>query len=182
MAKFVSRFCAFALVAALLPSTRSLAGSIVLITPTNLGFGEFQYNLLVENFSPEPAQGLILFDAVSTFGLDVTSPITTPSGWGYLPLFDPASDQVTFYSGAPATDLSMGGSLGGFSFVSFVDPSTLTSADFTLDLVGSDTSSDYHTTSYLVPEPAALCLACSGMLCMAFAAAIRSLRSRREHQ
>src|SRR5438477_12996514 len=100
MVKISLRVALYALVVAFLTSRHASAGPIVFITPTDLGGGLFQYSLFVENItSPEPAQGLILFNASSIFGLSDFSTINAPAGWSFLAPLPGASDQLTYFSG-----------------------------------------------------------------------------------
>jgi hypothetical protein len=166
MKKIFARLDVYVLAVAFLTPTQASAEPIVVIVPTFLGNGLFEYDLTVENLGGmQPIQGLILFNATSTFGLDFSSTINAPVGWGDIPpIAPPPSDILTFFSGDSSTDIPINGSQGGFSFDSSADPSTLTSSDFVLNSVGSDTSTEQPITGQLVPEPSTFFLLGSSLL------------------
>jgi hypothetical protein len=129
-----------------------------------LGGGLFEYDITVYNSAGlEPIQGLLLFNAGTNFGLDDTSVIGAPqnvggnaaANWSF---FAPApfADQLSYFSLIPAGDIPVGGTLDGFTFQSFTDPSTVTAADFQIDVVGSTSHGEIPTT--LIPEPSSLTL------------------------
>jgi hypothetical protein len=162
--KVFARFCASTLVVMVIASTRASADPVVVIAPTSLGNGLYEYDLTVENMGgTQPIQGLILFNATSTFGLDFSSTVTTPAGWGYIPPFaPPPGDILTYYSSSPSTDIPINGTLGGLSFdSSYLD---LTSSDFVLNSVGSYTSTEQVIVAQLVPEPSSFVLLASSLL------------------
>jgi PEP-CTERM motif len=180
MEKIFARLGVYVLVVAFLTPTQASAEPIVLIAPTSLGNGLFEYDLTVENVGGmQPIQGLILFNATSTFGLNFFSTINAPAGWSDIPpITPPPSDIVTFFSTDASTDVPIGGSLGGFSFDCSIDPSTLTSSDFVLNSVGSVTSTEQPITAQLmVPEPSTIFLLGSSLL-IGFGYACRCFRFR----
>jgi hypothetical protein len=158
--------CAIALI---LATCRPGQGGYTVST-VNLGGGLFQYNLTVQNTdlinlatgSPEPLSGVNLLNGNSVFGLDASSVINAPAGWFYFAPDPgpPLVDELDFFSLSPATDIPIGGQLGGFSFESMADPATLPSNAFAQDYIGGITGEQIPG----IPEPASWILAISGIL------------------
>jgi hypothetical protein len=158
--------CAIALI---LATSRSGQGAFIVST-VNLGGGLFQYNLTVQNIdlinlatgSPEPLSGVNLFHGNSVFGLDDSSVINAPAGWFFFAPDPgpPLVDELNFFSLSPATDIPIGGQLGGFSFQSMTNPATLPSDAFAQDYIGGITGQQIPG----IPEPSSWILAISGLL------------------
>jgi hypothetical protein len=128
------------------------AGVIVTYSTANLGGGTFQYNFAINNASGTiPVSGLLIEGGNSVFGLGPSSAIGAPSGWGFISPLPPFDDLLSYFSMAPASNISIGGSLTGFSFQSTTAPGILTEVDTIV--VGSDSS---QTPYKIVPEPATI--------------------------
>jgi hypothetical protein len=157
--------CIFGISLCLSAGAKTLAGPVVTVVPTGLGGGVFEYSLFVDNTTGlEPAEGLLLFNANTNFGLDSNSVIDAPLNWGFFPPSPPDTDQLSFFSFSSTADIPMGGTLGNFTFDSLRDPSTVSPSDFMIDLVGSTSGSDITTFVHIVPEPSALVLASTSAL------------------
>jgi hypothetical protein len=125
--------------------------------------GAFMYNLTLDNTnSTLIVSGLIVVKGFSVFGLDSGSPISAPpeangcpcEAWGFAPPIPPFADNLEYFSPDNGGDISPGGTLSGFSFTSFRNPSTLNSGDFDIVLVvrGGTMFVDIGDAQ-LVPEP-----------------------------
>jgi hypothetical protein len=104
-------------------------------TVDNLGPGLFQYNLTLNDQLGDPLSGLNVLHGFSVFGLDDTSVIGAPAGWSFFAPLPPLVDELNWFSLSPATDVPIGGSLGGFFFQSTTDPATLAPGDFAFDVI-----------------------------------------------
>lgn len=173
-----SRVCALAFAAALalialLPPAAS-AAPYVSFTVNDLGGGLFLYDLDLDNDSgSEPLSGLNVLNAGTIFDLDDTSTISAPPGWSYFEPLLPFVDELNFFSLDGADDIAIDAVLGGFSFVSTTDPSTIGNT-FGVEAIGGTSSSQIPMDdAYLVPEPA------SGLLFGAALVALAAARQRR---
>jgi len=126
------------LMLALATATRTSAIPLS-FTVDHLGGGLFQYNLTLNNQFGEPLSGLNLLRGFSAFGLDDTSVINAPAGWDFFAPLPPLVDELNWFSLNSATDVPIGGSLGGFSFLSTTDPATLGPSDFAFDVISGKT-------------------------------------------
>jgi hypothetical protein len=143
--------CAIAFFLVLCPFAK--ADVAVTFSTVNLGGGEFQYDFTIDNTSGTiPIAGLLIEGGNSIFGLDLSSIIGAPAGWGFLAPLPPFDDLLSYFSLTPAGDIPIGSSLSGFTFDSFTDPSSLSFVSGVL--VGDDSSQIPFTT----PEPAAVYL------------------------
>ena len=152
MNKTASTVCisAAALMLALCPCA---VASTVGYSTTDLGGGTFQYNFTINNTGGTvPLAGLLVENGNTLFGLDVGSAIGAPAGWDFLSPLPPFDDLLSYFSLTPATDVPIGGSLGGFTFDSTADPGSLPS--FTVVLVG-DNSAQFPIT---IQEPLTIVL------------------------
>lgn len=156
--------------AAALPSVR--------FTTTALGGGLFQYDLTLHNDGgAEPLSGLNLLDAHSVFGLDESSIVLAPAGWGFFEPFPPFVDELNYFSQAGASDVAVDASLGGFSFQSATSPASI-GWTFDVEAIGGTSSSQIPLGGAVhVPEPATALLLGAGLA--ALSAGAGSPRSRR---
>lgn len=143
---FFAFLCGFVLAL----SSPARAG-VVTWTSTPLGGGTFLYELTLNNEFAVPVSGLNLLHANTAFGLDFSSTIGAPAGWSFFPPLPPLVDELNFFSLSPSSDVVPGGSLGGFSFESNRDPSTLLGNEFVADLINANNGSQ-------IPEPPVLAL------------------------
>lgn len=126
----------------------------VTYSASSLGAGIFQYDFTIDNAGGSiPIAGLLVERGNSVFGLDPSSTINAPPGWDFLSPLPPFDDLLSYFSLTPASDIPIGGSLGGFTFDSPTDPASISAIDVVL--VGSDSSETPYTIS---PEPAAVYL------------------------
>jgi hypothetical protein len=147
------RIALYSLVVFLALCSVARASAFATYSTTSLGGGIFQYNFAINNTSGTiPISGLLLQGGNSVFGLDPTSTISAPPGWNSLSPLPPFDDLLSYFSLTPATDVPIGGSLGGFTFQSTTGPGTLTEVDGVL--VGSDGSQTPQTPFRITPEPA----------------------------
>ena len=125
------------------------ADVIATYATTDLGAGLFQYTFAIDNTTGTiPISGLLIEQGNSLFGVDTTSTISAPAGWGFLSPLPPFDDLLAYFPFSPATNIPIGSSLAGFAFDSLTDPSTL--PPFDVILVGSDSS---QTPYEITPEP-----------------------------
>ena len=115
---------------------------------TDLGGGLFEYDLTLHNPYSVPVSGLNLLHANTEFGLDQFSMITAPPGWDFFAPLPPLVDELNYFSLSPANDVAPLGALGGFSFQSTRDPSTVTDSAFAADLINGLTGKQIP-----IPEP-----------------------------
>lgn len=119
----------------------------------------FTYNLTIYNSGgTEPLAGLIVWNGNSVFNLDDTSLVNTPANWGDIPPIAGLADGLTFFSFDPSTEVPVGGLLGGLSFVSSTDPSTLTGDDFEVVGIGGTDDEQIPLGDAVVTEPTAILL------------------------
>jgi hypothetical protein len=156
----------FAWAALLAAGSAASALPLVSYSVDDLGGGWFQYNLTVSNDGGgEALAGLNVLHAGSVFGLDDGSTIAAPAGWEWFAPFPPLIDDLDYFSLAPAGDVAIGGSLGGFSFQSTTDPDSLAGDDFAVEGIGADSASQIDLgVAQRVPEPAAALLLGAGAL------------------
>jgi PEP-CTERM motif len=128
----------------------------VTLTASSSGGNLFQYSLVINSTeSDPPISGLNVLKAGSVFDLTPSSIIMTPPGWDFFPP-DPTVDELNFFSLNNVTDAPPGGSLGGFTFQSMTDPSTLGPDDFQYDLISGPTGNQ-------IPEPTTPLLLATGL-------------------
>lgn len=125
----------FALIS-LLASRRPALATPLQFTVDYLGGGLFQYNLSLSDPFNEPLSGLNILRANTIFGLNDSSVIGQPAGWGDFAPLPPLVDELNFFSLSPVTDVPLGGSLGGFYFQSTTDPAALPPGAFAFDVIG----------------------------------------------
>jgi len=125
----------FALVL-LLAACRPVSATPLQFTVDYLGGGLFQYNLSLSDSFNEPLSGLNILHANTIFGLNASSAIGLPAGWGDFAPLPPLVDELNFFSLSPVADVPLGGSLGGFYFQSTTDPATLPSGGIAFDVIG----------------------------------------------
>jgi hypothetical protein len=151
----------------------------LIFTTQDLGGGLFQYNLTLINSgfinpqtgTAEPLSGLNLTQAGSILGLNTTSTITAPTGLSFFPPLPPVVDLLDYFSLSASTDIPIGGSLGGFTFQSRTDPSTL-GGHIAFDVIGGITG----TLLVSIPEPSSLLLTGTGLISvLGFCRAFRDL-------
>ena len=136
-----------------LAASAATASPNVTFTTTPLGGGLFQYNLTLNDAGgSEPFSGLDILNANSVFGLTGGSTIGAPAGWSY---FAPAPlvNELDYFSLSGASDIPVGGSLGGFSFVSATDPASI-GFTFAVEAIGGTSSSQIPLPNAVyMPEP-----------------------------
>lgn len=137
-----------ALALALATTTRTSALPLD-FTVDDLGGGLFQYNLTLNNQFGDPLGGLNILHGFSVFGLDDTSVIGTPAGWDFFAPLPPLVDELNWYSLTSATDVPIGGSLGGFSFQSTTGPVNLVPGGFAFDVISGKTGMQLTTPEQL---------------------------------
>jgi hypothetical protein len=152
-----------------------LAASQASAVPTlQLGFsssspGEWTYDMtLIDGGGTESLSGLNIPAAYTLFGLDDTSTIISPSGWDSFAPLPPSVDELNYFSLSGASDVPIGGSLGGFSFVSATDPDTIDWDAFEADAIGG-TSSTQIPLTIVTPEPATGLLLAAALAAQAIA-------------
>ena len=152
-------------VALLVASPQASALPIVHYSVSALGGGLFQYNLSVDNGGgAEALSGLDVLHAGSVFGLGAGSAIGEPAGWMSFAPLPPSIDDLDYFSRGPASDIPLGGSLGGFSFRSTKDPSTIAGNDFAVEGIGATSATQTDLgVAQLVPEPSIASLVAAGL-------------------
>jgi hypothetical protein len=137
----------------------------VLFTVNELGGGEFQYNLLVDNQrGSEPLSGLNILNGNSLFGLDNLSVIGAPIGWSFFAPLPPFADDLDFFSLTTAANIAVDGVLEGFLFQSTLDPMIVSSSGFAVEGIGAVSASQIAlNNARLIPEPSTLLLFGSGL-------------------
>ncbi|MGH7897724.1 MAG: hypothetical protein ACREQQ_07220 [Candidatus Binatia bacterium] len=146
----------------LIATSQASATPALLIDPSYLGGGVWQYDLTLDNSGGlEPLSGLNILDAYTIFGLDDTSTITAPSGWSYFAPLPPSVDELHYFSLSGASDVAEDTSLGGFSFESTTDPNTIDWNAVVADAIGGTSSS--QTPLLVLPEPATALLFAAGL-------------------
>ena len=136
------------------PAKAGPTGPTVSLSTMNLGGGLFQYDFTIHNPSgPVPMAGLLVEGGNSVFGLDLSSTINAPAGWDFLSPLPPFDDLLSYFSLTPASDIPVGSSLGGLSFDSSTDPSSVSSVDVVV--VGDDSEQFPYTVT---PEPCTMTL------------------------
>lgn len=148
--------CAFVLTLVL--CGHASAAPSVLFTPSDLGGGLFRYSLRVDNRGGgEALSGLNVLNGNSLFGLDGSSIIGAPADWSFLPPLPPSIDDLDFFSLQESADVPMGGSLGGFFFVSMLDPSVVRTAGFAVEGIGRVSASQVPlANAQFVPGPSSV--------------------------
>jgi hypothetical protein len=141
----------------------------------NLGGGLFRYQLILNNIAySEPLSGLNILNANTVFGLDNSSTISAPIGWSFFAPLPPVVDELNYFSLSPATDIPIGSSLSGFSFVSSTIPSTVGGQ------IGFDVIGGISGRQLPIPEPSTLALFAIGVLSvMAMGVRLKSTRRMR---
>jgi hypothetical protein len=165
------------LVAAMVWGVGSRASAVsVLYTIDIVAPGTYQYNLFVDNSDGgEDLSGLNVLKGNSVFGLDDGSTIGAPTGWDSFAPLPPLIDDLNYFSLDSADDVLAGSGLGGFSFVSNREPSTLTGDDFAVEGIGSDCHCQIDLdTAQVMPEPGTALLLGAGLAALA----ARSRRTR----
>ena len=149
----------------------------VTFSATPVGGGFFQYSLtLINTGKPhQPIAGLNILNGNSVFGLTPSSIITAPSNWSFFSP-DPSigANELNYFSLSAMADVSVGGSLGGFSFLSMTNPGTISGSQFAFDLVPQSGPNCCTGTAEPVPEPSTILLLGTGLT--AVAAAVRGRR------
>jgi hypothetical protein len=173
MYKRTKAICLIAIVL-ILGSTQASADALEFVAAP-LGGGLFQYSLTINNPADQPISGLNILDANSIFGLTPGSMITAPANWSFFAP-DPALgvDELNFFSLDPLADVPIGGSLGGFTFQSTTNPSTV--GNIRHDLIGG-------TSGTQTPEPATLFLLGTGLagVAMKMRKRLKGARADKEH-
>jgi hypothetical protein len=122
----------------------------------NLGGGLFQYDLTLTDHFADPLSGLNILFAHSVFGLTDVSVISAPAGWGFFAPFPPYVNELNWFSLNPGTDVPVGGSLGGFVFLSTTDPATLEPGNLTFDDIDGTTGRQLEIPIPDQPNPVLL--------------------------
>jgi hypothetical protein len=130
------------------------ASVIATVATNNLGSGEFQYDFAIDNRTGTvPIAGLLIEGGGTIFSLDLSSAVGAPAGWDFLSPLPPFDDLLSYFALATVSNIPIGGSLGGFTFQSTRNPSTLAGIDVVL--VGSDSS---QVPYRITPEPATVAM------------------------
>jgi hypothetical protein len=138
---------------------------------TGMVGSDFVYEMTLYNDGgSEPLSGLNLLAAYTIFGLDDDSTITAPAGWDYFAPLPPSVDELNYFSLSSGDDVPIGGSLGGFSFLSATNPNTLDWDSLEADAIGGNSSTQIPLI--VTPEPA------TGMLLAAALAVQAAVRRR----
>lgn len=139
-----SRISVFGLALAVV-SCATVWANVLNVTTTKLGQGMWEYDLTLTDPYPFPLSGLNILQGYTVFGLDSTSTITVPPGWGFFPPIPNVVDELSGLSFSFDSDAQPGIPLSGFSFDSTTDPATLT-GPIRFDLINGITGDQ-------VPEP-----------------------------
>jgi len=148
--------------------TAACASSATLdFSTTDLGGGLFRYDITLNNPFSQLVSGLNLINANSLFGIDALSAIKSPPGWDFFAPIPGLVDELNFFSLDHASDVPVGGSVSGFGFESFTDPSRLGALRF--DLISGSTFRQ-------IPEPHGIFLGGSTLVLIGL---LRNLRGYR---
>jgi hypothetical protein len=152
-------------------STQASALPIVSYTTTGLGGGQYLYQLSVDNTGgAEPLGGLNVLHGDSVFGLDGSSTVGAPAGWLYFAPVPGLVDDLDYFSLSSPTEIPIGGTLGGFSFVSTRHPGSLGPTDFAVEGIGGDSATQIDLGyAELVPEPSSFLLLATASIGLACA-------------
>jgi hypothetical protein len=152
-----------------LATSAATAAPNVTFTTTPLGGGLFQYDLTLSDVGgTQPFSGLDILNANSVFGLTSGSTIGAPGGWSY---FAPAPlvNELDYFSLSGASDIPVGASLGGFSFVSSTDPASI-GFTFAVEAIGGTSSSQIPLpNATYMPEPSTGLLLASALVALGVA-------------
>ena len=150
-------------------ATSAAAAPNVTFTTSPLGGGLFQYDLTLNDVGgTQPFSGLDILNANTVFGLTSGSTIGAPPGWSY---FAPAPlvNELDYFSLSGASDIPVGGSLGGFSFVSSTNPAAI-GFTFAVEAIGGTSSSQIPLPNAVyMPEPSTGLLLSGALAALAFA-------------
>lgn len=144
--------------------------STVTFSATPVGGGLFQYSLTVISTGEpnQPIAGLNILNGNTVFGLTPSSIITAPPNWSFFsPDPDIGANELNFFSLSPSADVSVGGSLGGFTFLSMTNPGTISGSQFAFDLVPQSGPNCCTGTAEPVPEPTTILLLGTGLTAVA---------------
>ena len=160
----LSRVSLVGLAAGLASASLLRADPIVIYAANSLSGGGFEYNLTVENLGgAEPLNGLLVLRAGDVLGLDMFSLVDSPqavganplANWGDIAPNPPFVNILSYFSKDPSANIPIDGSLGGFSFVSATDPSSLNDDDFAVVGIGANSGGEIPMgDAIFVPEPA----------------------------
>lgn len=165
-----ARLCALVLASV---SFAGEAAPVVRFSVDDVGGGQFRYNLNVDNSTGSgDISGLLVMNGNSLFGLDNSSEIVPPENVGGNPAANwsflaPGSflDILFYFSLDPAADIPMGGSLGGFSFLSMLDPSAVMSGGFAVEVIDSISGNEIPLqNAQFMDEPSGLLLVALGLV------------------
>jgi hypothetical protein len=142
---------------------------MVTFTAFGVSGGSFEYDLTVGNQGGgESVSGLLVLNGASTFALDNTSVIGAPTEWSFFGPLPPVVNPLSYFSLEAAVDVPIDGSLEGFFFQSFRDPTTLGDNDFSVALIGAVSGSEIFVgIAQPIPEPTIGCfmlLVAAGLL------------------
>jgi hypothetical protein len=161
----------------LMVSTNAWAGAVT-FSAVPVGGGLFQYSLTIINTGEpnQPIAGLNILNGNSVFGLTPSSIIMAPPNWSFFSP-DPGigANELNYFSLSPLTDVSVGGSLGGFTFLSMTNPGTISGSQFAFDLVPQSGPNCCTGTVRPVPEPTTILL-----LGTSLTAVVAGVRGRRK--
>ena len=154
----------------MMAASQASAVPMVTFTKTPIGGGLFQYVLTLDNDAgAEPLSGLNILNANTVFGLDQSSVISAPAGWGSFAPLPPVVDELNFFSLSGGSDIAIDASLSGFSF-----QSSVSLGSFSVEAIGGTTSMQIALPD-AIPEPSTGLLVAAGL---AAQAALRRPRSR----